>query len=125
MDRFSFDLPGRDYYPVRVRGLLFEDEQGCFFAHLPGLDLTGYGASRRDAKDCLEVVLRVYFTDMLLKGTLAEDMIRLGWIFQGEMIWPPQPDMAGFNDMLELMKDGSAVRGFMCTIDIPYSNARA
>lgn len=125
MDRFSFDLPGRDYCPVRVRGLLFEDEQGCYFAHLPGLDLTGYGASRREAKDCLEVVLRVYFTDMLLKGTLVEDMTRLGWTLRGEVVWPPLPDMAGFDDMLELMKSGSAVRGFFCTIDIPHSSACA
>ncbi|RPD38747.1 hypothetical protein [Chitinophaga barathri] len=123
MERFSFDLPAKDYCPVKIQGYTFEDDQGCFHAHLPGLDLTGYGASRREAKDCLEVVLRAYFKDMLEKGLLEEDLAVRGWTFGDELIWPPLDDNTGLEDMLELIKSGSPVRGFTCTLDMPQPQA--
>lgn len=125
MDRFSLDLAGRDYCPVRLRGLTFEDDEGCFHAHLPGLDLTGYGGSRRDAKECLEVILREFFKDMLQKGMLEEDLRARGWCFGDDFIWPPLEEKAGIGDMLKLIRNGSAVRGFTCTIDMPFPRAHA
>ena len=125
MDRFSLDLSGRDYCPVRLQGFTFEDDKGCYHAHLPGLDLTGYGESRRDAKDCLEVVLREFFREMLQKGALEGDLVARGWGFADDLIWPPLDENTGVSDMLKLMKNGTKVRGFICTIDMPYPRACA
>ena len=62
----------------RLAVIVFEDDGNHIF-YCPALDLSGYGKSESDAYKSFHEVLSEYFRYTSNKGTLAEDLKKLGW----------------------------------------------
>lgn len=58
--------------------LLFK-EDGTTIAYLPALDLSGYGATEKEAMTSLDYVLSEYFQYTTNKKTLIDDLKSKGW----------------------------------------------
>ncbi|MDE6195086.1 MAG: hypothetical protein K2M83_14005 [Muribaculaceae bacterium] len=57
---------------------LFNDD-GCYVAYSPALDLSGYGATEEEAKDSFSIVIEEYISYGLSKHTLVKDLREHGW----------------------------------------------
>lgn len=66
---------------MRLPVILFKDDQNYFIAHIPVLDLSGYGLSEEEAKESLDIVLNDYITYAIKNNTLHDDLISHGFIF--------------------------------------------
>jgi len=66
---------------MRLPVILFKDDQGYFIAHIPVLDLSGYGHSEDEAKDSLDIVLNDYLSYAIKNNTLRADLISHGFVF--------------------------------------------
>ena len=62
-------------------------EDGVWFAHCPALEITGYGNSESEATASFEIMLKEFFRYATEKGSLHEELKRLGW--QVEARTPP------------------------------------
>ncbi|HEY1200591.1 MAG TPA: hypothetical protein VGE79_06400 [Niastella sp.] len=60
---------------MRFPVILFKDDQNYFIAHVPVLDLSGYGLSEEEAKDSLDIVLNDYISYAIKNSTLHDDLI--------------------------------------------------
>lgn len=59
--------------------LILWDEDGIFFQYAPELDLTGYGSSAIEAAKSFEYILEDFIKYTLNKGTIYDELERLGW----------------------------------------------
>jgi len=66
---------------MRLSVILFQDDQKYFIAHIPILDLSGYGSSEEEAKASLDIVLRDYLDYAIDNNTLHDDLIAHGFLF--------------------------------------------
>lgn len=73
-----FKVPSGDKITTTLFVMVFEDDNAKV-AYCPALDIYGYGATEKEAKDSFEVSLDEYFSYTLNKGTLLVDLERLGW----------------------------------------------
>lgn len=55
------------------------EENGVQIVFAPALDLSGYGKTDAEAKESFEVTLNEFIRYTVNKGTLFEELIRLGW----------------------------------------------
>jgi hypothetical protein len=58
--------------------IIFKEDR-VNIAYCPALDLSGYGATEREARASFETVLAEYFTYTTRKKTLDQDLAKLGW----------------------------------------------
>ncbi len=63
---------------VGVTLVLWEENNICY-QYSPELDLTGYGKTKTEAKASFEYVLEDFLSYTLHKGTLFDELERLGW----------------------------------------------
>ncbi|MDE5850977.1 MAG: hypothetical protein K2H38_12625 [Muribaculaceae bacterium] len=54
-------------------------EDGCCIAYSPALDMSGYGATEKEAKDSFSIGLEEYISYGLSKHTLVKDLREHGW----------------------------------------------
>lgn len=59
--------------------LLLWHEESVFYQYAPELDLTGYGESVEEARSSFEHCLEEFVTYTLNKGTIFDELERLGW----------------------------------------------
>ena len=59
--------------------LVFWQEDGIYFQYAPELDLTGYGKSEIEAESSFKHTLEEFISYTLNKGTLFDELERLGW----------------------------------------------
>jgi hypothetical protein len=62
----------------RLPVIIFEEDSNFIF-YCPALDLSGYGVTEDEAYHSFDKVLVEYFRYTTKKGTLAKDLLRLGW----------------------------------------------
>lgn len=65
---------------VKIPVLTFQDDNNYWIAHVPALDLSGYGLTEAEAKASLEIVIDEYFDYAVKKNTLHDDLKKHGWI---------------------------------------------
>jgi uncharacterized protein YdiU (UPF0061 family) len=71
--------------------LLIFEEDNNIITYCPALDLSGYGVTEEEAKKSFEVTLSEYFRYTTKKGTLAEDLKKLGWKIRKDLNKKPVP----------------------------------
>ena len=59
--------------------LLLWEEDGISYQYSPELDITGYGKSELEAKSSFEYTLKDFIGYTLKKGTIFDELERLGW----------------------------------------------
>lgn len=76
---------------MRLPVIIFQDDQQYFIAHIPVLDLSGYGMTAAEAKDSLDVVLKDYLDYAISNNTLHDDLVAHGFLFnkKAHTIHPP------------------------------------
>ncbi|HHH52667.1 MAG TPA: hypothetical protein ENK91_03335 [Bacteroidetes bacterium] len=57
----------------------FKDENGIHFIHSPNLDITGYGLTKKEAKQSFEIALEEFFDYAIKNKTLIKVLNDLGW----------------------------------------------
>jgi len=60
-------------------GLILWEDNGIFFQYSPALDLTGYGNTETEARESFNYQLNEFVTYTINKGTVYEELERLGW----------------------------------------------
>ncbi|WPV66336.1 hypothetical protein [Chitinophaga sp. LS1] len=84
--------PGKDGQSANIEmklPVIIFKEQGTFIAHIPILDLSGYGNSKKEALDSLDIVLTDYICYAVENNTLHDDLISRGFIFKNHQVNPP------------------------------------
>jgi hypothetical protein len=67
-------------HTVKVGLILFLwEEDGIYYQYSPELDLTGYGKSESEAAHSFEHILQDFIAYTLNKGTIFDELERLGW----------------------------------------------
>ena len=64
---------------IKLPVISFKDDNGYFIAHIPSLDLSGYGKTKEEALSSLDIVLVEYFDFAIKHNTLHKDLIAHGW----------------------------------------------
>jgi len=59
--------------------LLLWKTDDVYFQYSPELDITGYGKSEKEAKKSFEYVLEDFIAYTLKKGTIFDELEKLGW----------------------------------------------
>lgn len=104
---------------LHLRGLLFRDERSCFHAHIPALDISGYGASRQEAKQSLLVMMNCYFERAMRSGRLEADLHLHGWVTDSPLMYPPAFCHTEMTDIFDCIRSGTAVYNISCTVELP------
>jgi len=81
---------GRKKVEYRLALICFEDEKK-YIVYCPALDLSGYGLTETEAEKSFNTTLSEYFKYTLNKGTLAEDLKKLGWTIKKGLNKKPIP----------------------------------
>ena len=82
-------------------------EDNSHILYCPALDLSGYGETESDASDSFNVVLSEYFRYTTNKGTLAADLLKLGWTIRKSLKKKATPPSLG--RLLEMNEDFSRI----------------
>ena len=64
---------------IKIWLVHFIDNNGLHYIHSPNLDLTGYGYTKKEAKESFDIVLKEFFDYILENDTLEEVLSQLGW----------------------------------------------
>lgn len=104
---------------LHLRGVLFRDERSCFHAHIPALDVSGYGSSRQEAKQSLRVMMTFYFDRAMRSGQLVEDLRRHGWFTDLPIMHPPAFRHAEMTDVFDCIRSGTGIYNISCTVELP------
>lgn len=80
---------------INISVYLFKEGDNVI-AYCPSLDLSGYGATQKQAKDSFTIVLKEYLDYGLQQGTLTKDLLNHGWTFNGKITNEPK-----INQMLQ------------------------
>ena len=73
-------------------------EDSLYYYYAPQLDVYGYGRTETEAKESFEITLHEFFRYTLNKGTLQNELKRLGWKFQTKTKAIAAP---GFSQLLQ------------------------
>lgn len=97
---------GRNMVKCKLPIIIFE-EDNCYIFYCPALDLSGYGKTEPEASNSFNEVLSEYFRYTTNKGTLTEDLKKLGWTIRKKINKRASPPSLG--KLLETNKDFSRI----------------
>ncbi|MRG47791.1 hypothetical protein GFS24_21890 [Chitinophaga sp. SYP-B3965] len=109
-------MPVRSTY---LPGILFKDDQSYYHAHVPSLDITGYGSTKEAAKDSLLVTMKTYFEKLMQERGLLKDLQELGWMIGPHDIVPPDLLKSGLGGLEKCIENGASVYQIGCRIKWP------
>ncbi len=69
---------GRNWINVTLSLIEFE-EDGLHFVYSPALDLTGYGKTKKQARDSYDLALEEFLKYTSREETILSELERLGW----------------------------------------------
>jgi len=115
MGRISHD---KGFIKVEVPVVFFEDD-GIYYAHIPPLDITGYGNNEKEARHSLTVMVDEFINYTTENNTLNSELERLGWVKQPEIHYPPISDLIPKNDQLKDAIDNKTPRIERIDIEMP------
>ena len=95
------NLPKNKRVDVNVLIVTFV-EDSLYYYYAPQLDLYGYGQTETEARESFETTLHEFFRYTLNKGTLPNELKRLGWKLQKKTKAISAPD---FSRLLQLSPD--------------------
>lgn len=72
------DKPGEQQIEVGLQ-IAFLKEDNFIIAYSPALDLSAYGESEKEAQKAFETTFLIFLEEMMKKGTLLSELLRLGW----------------------------------------------
>lgn len=88
------------YFQIEVPLILFEEDE-LFYAHIPPLDITGYGKTEQEATESLEVMLDEFFSYTTKNHSLEKVLKKLGWKKKPTVKYPSISDMISQNELLK------------------------
>lgn len=97
---------GRNEVKCKLPVIIFEEDNSFIF-YCPALDLSGYGKTEPEASTSFNEVLSEYFRYTTNKGTLAKDLLKLGWTIKRSLIKRATPPPLG--KLLETNEDFSRI----------------
>jgi len=115
MGRISHE---KGFIKVEVPVVFFEDD-GIYYAHIPPLDITGYGNNEKEARHSLTVMVDEFINYTTENNTLNSELERLGWVKQPEIHYPPISDLIPKNDQLKDAIDNKTPRIERIDIEMP------
>lgn len=91
---------------VEVEVCLYVDE-GHHIAHCPALDISSYGETPEEAKNMFNEAVRVFFEEVVSRGTLNDILLDLGWTLsrKPEINYQP-PQLSGNHRFQEFCSHG-------------------
>ena len=95
------NLPKNKRVDVNVLIVTFI-EDSLFYYYAPQLDVYGYGQTETESKESFEITLHEFFRFTLNKGTLQDELKRLGWKLQKKTKAISAPD---FTQLLQSSPD--------------------
>jgi hypothetical protein len=95
------NLPKNKRVDVNVLIVAFV-EDSLYYYYAPQLDVYGYGQTETEAKESFEITLHEFFRYTLNKGTLQDELKRLGWKLQKKSKIILAPD---FSQLLQSSAD--------------------
>ena len=102
--------------------IIFEEE-GNTIIYCPPLDLSGYGQNEDEAKRSWESALEIYFDYTMKKGSLANDLKKLGWqikkSIKKRLTPPPMSLLLETNQEFKDIFDNHEYRQQHTTVGIP------
>ncbi|MCB0601544.1 MAG: type II toxin-antitoxin system HicB family antitoxin [Saprospiraceae bacterium] len=92
-------------YTATFEVFIYQDEEdNLFYAECPSLDLVDFGDTKEQAKSNFEVLLDMFFEDIIERGTFREVMTDLGWKFSDTLAAPrnrrPSPKLVSKSERL-------------------------
>ena len=78
--QFNARYRGGKYIMTVQLEVLSWEERGTHFVYSPALDLTGYGDTLQEARESFEYTIEETLTYMENKGTIFDELERLGWL---------------------------------------------
>lgn len=69
--------------------IMFLREKDSFIAYTPVLDLSTVGDSLEEAKMRFDEAVRIFFEEIIEKGTIDDVLTELGWQKQNNQFVPP------------------------------------
>lgn len=100
-------------------GILFKDDQCYYHAYVPSLDIAGYGSTKEEAKDSLQVTLRIYFEKLMQERGLFKDLQEHGWMIGPHDVIPPDLLNSGLGGLENCIQNGTKVYQIHCKIKWP------
>jgi hypothetical protein len=98
-------------------------ESGSLVIYCPALDLSGYGATEKEAEESFKISMDEYFKYTLNKKTLFSDLQRLGWkVFKNGKKPLTPPDLSSLlaeNENFSRIFNRHSFRKFVKTVSIP------
>ncbi|HLG40593.1 MAG TPA: hypothetical protein VI461_13035 [Chitinophagaceae bacterium] len=108
------NLPKNKRIDVNVLIVTFV-EDSLYYYYAPQLDVYGYGQTETEAKDSFEITLHEFFRYTLNKGTLQDELKRLGWKLQKKTKAILAPDFSRLLQSSTDLKDIVENRSFTKT----------
>ncbi|WP_343305258.1 type II toxin-antitoxin system HicB family antitoxin [Chitinophaga niabensis] len=109
-------MPGNSTY---LPGILFKDDQAYYHAHVPALDITGYGITKEEAKASLQLAMKIYFERLMKERGLIKDMKLHGWMIGPHDVVPPDLLKSSLGGLEKCIESGSGVYRIGCRIKWP------
>lgn len=100
-------------------GILFKDDQSYYHAHVPSLDITGYGITKEEAKDSLLITIKTYFEKLMQERGLLKDLQDHGWMIGPHVVIPPDLLKSGLGGLEKCIENGTGVYQISCLIKWP------
>lgn len=90
---------------IKLPVVLFQDENNIWIAHIPALDLSGYGNTENEAKASLDIVMNEYFEYAVKNHTLHADLKRHGWQLNKEVKTPELSESLANNPLKDIINN--------------------
>lgn len=124
--RFNGKLQRADGARVEVglSVLAFQDETGTYLLYCPGLDLYGSGNTAAQARASFKEALEEFVCYTFNKGTLDEELRRLGWRVSGrrnQRVYaePPLTRLARTNEDLQQILNLREYSKYHQSVELP------
>jgi predicted RNase H-like HicB family nuclease len=90
-------MPMTKIYEISVQ-VLITQEDDCFVAYCPALELSSYADTETEAKKSFEEALSIFLTETERKGTLEKVLLGLGWTLRQKPSFQYQPPVLSKTD---------------------------
>lgn len=88
--------------------VFFIEEEGQWVAVCPALDVSSYGDTIEEAKVAFEEALEIFIEETVDRGTLEQELLRMGWTLSASRYVPPTMAKRG-NKMLQGKKQENKI----------------
>lgn len=106
----------QDFVEIEVPVIFFE-EDGLFYAHIPFLDIMGYGNTEKEASASMDVMIEEFVNYTVSNNTLDAVLKELGWRKKGGP--PTLTEQIRHDDYLQNIINNHNIRTDKKNISLP------